>query len=1556
MPDAIIYCDRCGHIIPPSEAQGGKVVIGKDIAICSNCASALTPEQRASILGAGRKTPSPRRSTPAPRRKTPRPGTTPSSRRVATATGSQPPVGARNVLLVAGLAAGVLAGIAVALLMARSGTDAREDSTTIATPADLPHVPLPTPTRADTRATPPTPSSPGRPVTAEATAAQRLEEIRSWRDETLSRYGDMRNALRYFAADYPDAPEVAQAAKLMTELDEAFDGVARKRLADAEARAIERASRGEFGSAREPITSLRAQLKPGPWMDATGARLFEESLERVDEKLVDGANARLSKARAAFEAEDYAAARRELSGRKVWPVTVRAAAETLAARVSNAEVAAAGAAGAAVVRFDPADFRSIAEKVTPVGRLALKSYANRGRFPKYSSLADAVKGKDAGAWVSPDGGGNRIAAGKGNFDFGTQGAGNRGKADTWAPALEFTPAGAGRYALSGVFTFNQKEDTGKAMVWGVLRVRGGEGEMIATARAGKHEEVDLGAFDELRAIQLDADDRLVIVAFRKAYHWWGGGHLRDLTIARLDAPDAAAEGTERPGALAQAGHGLLGEYFGSTDFDPETVLLRRLDARVDYDWGGGSPGGDIGPDWFSVRWVGEVEAPEAGRYTFSLDHDDGARLWVAGREVVSKGMTAGGDTATVELEKGWHPIRVDYVETDGLAYCRLAWRGPGVEPGPVPGECLRTPAAKIAEITRGDSGETTYRLPEGWVGATEGATDGNPYVVGGKPLWRADRVWPDDHTKASHYVPMTWAKNSWFGEAHNFAGHPALAVGGGGTAKFRLCGPWAGGHNGFKIPVLTFIAPAAGQYKISGLASGYVWEGAETVKLRVLKLDRARDAVHEVWFKEIQVDTKKEKRNVVVAIDDVTTYLAAGEELCFVPRFNAWHQQGQLTLKNLTISRRGLDTFATPEAYPRGADGTPLPGETGSPGQYAPGLVTEIFADQKMTRRVGARIDPRPDAEYGDGPPDLDAPKDGYAVRWSGWLYVPTGGAYEFEAQGRSHFKVTLDGRQLVSASARAGKARADLEEGLHAFSAELREGSAAAHARLAWKIPGARGMSKIGTEHYFHRPPEPGTVGPHATLVQGLAATFFAGAKFNRKVGEGDALPSFDSGSLAPCASCPADGFSIRMSGHLLVPSKNTWHFKLSPSGAAKLAIDGTAVAQGSGDSKGSLDLDAGFHEITVEYAEASGDSRLALSWGTPDKDKKVKLEPVYLKNLFHEAGAARIVDRRGMAPGMKGGFFKGARPGGRAAVVYGLSTTANRWGHRNPAPGVSREGFSALWDGYLIAPASGVYQFRVWRDGGIVLAVGGKSIVNQWNDKASWESAMLKLRAGKTPLRIMYNNTKGDCGFQVYWSGPDFTMRTLSGTDFGRRESRLAVHEPPKVRRATVVAAGPAPSARGVGRASTDERVVVVNGGFEEAGEKGQPAARWNQGQFGEPGGVFYVRGDATNPHGGKRAVVVKGQTDGAHPGLFTAIGKLPRGRYVVSAWVCADVGAVAQIHARLGGEDAGPQNVGEDYQQMSFTLDILEAQTSASLRLWTSTPRVRVWFDDVSVKRVR
>jgi hypothetical protein len=166
---------------------------------------------------------------------------------------------------------------------------------------------------------------------------------------------------------------------------------------------------------------------------------------------------------------------------------------------------------------------------------------------------------------------------------------------------------------------------------------------------------------------------------------WSDGGSREHALA------TPASDTTYTATFHQVGsaHGLLGTYYASTTFDTPRVV--RLDSVIDFNWHQGAPATGVPRDGFSVRWIGEVEAPASGLFTFHVRSDDGARLWVDGHRVVDDWGPHGEHVArgTVQLVAGQrYPLLLEYRDVSGAAVIRLLWSGPGTRRAVVPAERL----------------------------------------------------------------------------------------------------------------------------------------------------------------------------------------------------------------------------------------------------------------------------------------------------------------------------------------------------------------------------------------------------------------------------------------------------------------------------------------------------------------------------------------------------------------------------------------------------------------------------------------------------------------------------------------------------------------------------------------------------------------------------------------------------------------------------------------------------------------------------------------------------
>jgi hypothetical protein len=147
-----------------------------------------------------------------------------------------------------------------------------------------------------------------------------------------------------------------------------------------------------------------------------------------------------------------------------------------------------------------------------------------------------------------------------------------------------------------------------------------------------------------------------------------------------------------------------------------------------------------------------------------------------------------------------------------------------------------------------------------------------------------------------------------------------------------------------------------------------------------------------------------------------------------------------------------------------------------------------------------------------------------------------------------------------------------------------------------------------------------------------------------------------------------------------------------------------------------------------------------------------------------------------------------------------------------------------------------------------------------------------------------------------------------------------------------------------------------LVANGGFEKLNDTTKFALGWTSHQWGGAAAKHSCRVDRAESHGGARSLVVRGLTEGAKSGAFTSVSLHP-GPYEVRFWVSADVdeGKTAKVFCHLGGFECDAVDVGSKWTQVVHRITVDERTFAASLRLWTTAVRVRVWFDDVEVEAV-
>lgn len=114
-------------------------------------------------------------------------------------------------------------------------------------------------------------------------------------------------------------------------------------------------------------------------------------------------------------------------------------------------------------------------------------------------------------------------------------------------------------------------------------------------------------------------------------------------------------------------------YYNNTDLSGAPALVSQSPA-INFDWGVGGAGNGINADNFSALFT-RSDYFRAGNYRFYATADDGIRIYVDNRLIIDawRVQPATNYYADINLNEGYHLIRVEYYEAGGVAKAVVSW-------------------------------------------------------------------------------------------------------------------------------------------------------------------------------------------------------------------------------------------------------------------------------------------------------------------------------------------------------------------------------------------------------------------------------------------------------------------------------------------------------------------------------------------------------------------------------------------------------------------------------------------------------------------------------------------------------------------------------------------------------------------------------------------------------------------------------------------------------------------------------------------------------------------
>lgn len=135
----------------------------------------------------------------------------------------------------------------------------------------------------------------------------------------------------------------------------------------------------------------------------------------------------------------------------------------------------------------------------------------------------------------------------------------------------------------------------------------------------------------------------------------------------------------------------------------------------------------------------------------------------------------------------------------------------------------------------------------------------------------------------------------------------------------------------------------------------------------------------------------------------------------------------------------------------------------------------------------------------------------------------------------------------------------------------------------------------------------------------------------------------------------------------------------------------------------------------------------------------------------------------------GLAGSYFDSLTPGGTPAATRIDSEVDFNWDMDSPIPGtINDEDFSVSWEGIVVPPVTGTYEFCTNSDDGVKLRVNDDLIIDKWIDQAVEEwCGTIELKAHKpVPISLEFYDTLEEAVVQLRWSYPGQTQPVIVPT----------------------------------------------------------------------------------------------------------------------------------------------------------------------------------------------
>ncbi|WP_461052724.1 PA14 domain-containing protein [Spirosoma arcticum] len=426
-----------------------------------------------------------------------------------------------------------------------------------------------------------------------------------------------------------------------------------------------------------------------------------------------------------------------------------------------------------------------------------------------------------------------------------------------------------------------------------------------------------------------------------------------------------------------------------------------------------------------------------------------------------------------------------------------------------------------------------------------------------------------------------------------------------------------------------------------------------------------------------------------------------------------------------------------------------------------------------------------------------------YAMRFMGYVYVPTNGQYTFYTASDDGSKLFIGTTEIVNNDGRHGpiekSGNIGLKAGMHAMTVTFLQAGGGRELTVSYEGPGLSKRMVPFTSVYRvpggTPPPPPPPPPPTPTTLRDPEnpANAVGGLDYQYYEGEWATLPDFNaltpaktgtSGNVDVTVSTRNEQFALRFRGYVNVPTDGQYTFYTASDDGSKLLIGTTEVVNNDGlhgltEQSGSIGLKAGRHALTVQFLQGGGGREITVSYAGPGLGKQTipasayyrvaggtpppppPPPPVTLRDPENPANAVGGLDYQ---------YYEGewaTLPDFNALTPAKTGTAGNV----DVTVSIRNEQFALRFRGYVNVPTDGQYTFYTASDDGSKLLIGTTEVVN--NDGLhglTEQSGSIGLKAGRHALTVQFLQGGGGREITVSYAGPGLGKQTIPASAYYR------------------------------------------------------------------------------------------------------------------------------------------------------------------------------------------